>query len=74
MKLKIFAIILALSVVSNAQPVPDNICEGLELEFISHPTNCNLFILCVWELPHVVECRFNEIFDPELRTCVPGEF
>lgn len=70
--MKIFALFLLIAAV-NCQTIPDDICQGIQLDFLPYPGDCRQFILCVFEEPTVVPCqRPGDIFDPNNNACVPG--
>ena len=70
--MKSILIFLLIAVVSS-QDVSDDVCLGIQIDLIPHPTDCSKFIVCVFELPTVMQCRPDEIFMYDIQICVPGE-
>uniref|UniRef100_A0A182J2C7 Chitin-binding type-2 domain-containing protein n=1 Tax=Anopheles atroparvus TaxID=41427 RepID=A0A182J2C7_ANOAO len=53
--------------------VPNDICRGVTVGMIAHPTNCAQYVICVLGQPTVQYCPDNFIFIPELSTCGFGD-
>lgn len=70
--MKSFLIFLLIAAASS-HDVSDDVCLGIQIDLIPHPTDCSKFIVCVFELPTVMQCRPNEIFNYESQICLPGE-
>ncbi|KFB41686.1 hypothetical protein ZHAS_00009315 [Anopheles sinensis] len=53
--------------------VPNDICRGVTVGMIAHPTNCGQYVICVLGQPTVQYCPDDFIFIPELSTCGFGD-
>ncbi|KAL7014690.1 hypothetical protein ACKWTF_016070 [Chironomus riparius] len=61
----VVGIILLQSVAQiNGQDVGPSFCtdQGHSTGVLSHPTNCTLFVLCVFSMPFVQECERDSVF------------
>lgn len=48
--------------------VPDNVCEGKDLDLIAHPCECSKYIVCHFGSNIMVQqCGPEEIFDPNIN-------
>lgn len=48
---------------TSAPPNFDGICDGLEFNFISHPSDCGKAIFCFQQEPVIRECPPGQIFN-----------
>jgi hypothetical protein len=53
-------------------PNYEAICENVIFGVFPSPINCKEFIICQSSRPQLNSCPDNSIFDPFLRSCVPG--
>ena len=47
-------------------------CKGITFERFPHPDNCFQFVVCVNEIPSIVDCDPNEVFYN--GGCVEGKY
>lgn len=58
---------------SKVNPSIDDICVGITLGFLEHPFTCLAFILCIFELPDIINCpNHTPVYDPSRQQCVEG--
>lgn len=53
--------------------VPTDLCRGVTVGMIEHPTDCTRYVICVLGQPNVQQCPDNTIFIAELATCGFGD-
>uniref|UniRef100_A0A182PLU6 Chitin-binding type-2 domain-containing protein n=1 Tax=Anopheles epiroticus TaxID=199890 RepID=A0A182PLU6_9DIPT len=53
--------------------VPNDICRGVTVGMIAHPTDCTQYVICVLGQPTIQRCPDNFIFISELSTCGFGD-
>ncbi|XP_041783345.1 uncharacterized protein LOC121599540 [Anopheles merus] len=53
--------------------VPSDICRGVTVGMIVHPSDCTQYVICVLGQPTIQRCPDNFIFIPELSTCGFGD-
>ncbi|XP_049298649.1 uncharacterized protein LOC125771744 [Anopheles funestus] len=53
--------------------VPNDICRGVTVGMIAHPTDCTQYVICVLGQPTIQRCPDNFIFISELATCGFGD-
>ncbi|KAL7014689.1 hypothetical protein ACKWTF_016069 [Chironomus riparius] len=73
---KLFVILFLISsiFVSTNARIPEGFCDDTEIvEFLPHPENCFQFVLCIMQLPTVVDCEANQIFNEETSRCEDGD-
>jgi hypothetical protein len=51
----------------------DNPCNGTFFGHIPHETYCDRFINCIFGIPIEHLCEENNVFDPEIKDCAPGD-
>ncbi|XP_065085719.1 chitin-binding domain protein cbd-1-like [Ochlerotatus camptorhynchus] len=54
------------------EDIPHDICRGVVIDAIPHPSDCTQFIVCVLGQPTVEQCPPNYIFYPLFRVCGYG--
>uniref|UniRef100_A0A182QN52 Chitin-binding type-2 domain-containing protein n=1 Tax=Anopheles farauti TaxID=69004 RepID=A0A182QN52_9DIPT len=51
---------------------PNELCFGLGLQVLPYPGNCYMYIFCLENLGTIATCPPNQIFNPVVRACAPG--
>lgn len=52
---------------------PSLFCAGISAGVLPYPGNCYQYILCLNGLGAISECGLNQIFNPVVGVCVPGD-
>ncbi|XP_050094296.1 chitin-binding domain protein cbd-1-like [Anopheles aquasalis] len=53
--------------------VPTDLCRGVTIGMLEHPTDCTRYVICVLGQPNVQQCPDNFIFIAELAVCGFGD-
>lgn len=56
-------------------PAPPNfndMCRGIVVDLLAHPTDCTQFVVCVLGRYSLEQCGANQIFYPAIRVCGYG--
>uniref|UniRef100_A0A182RJS3 Chitin-binding type-2 domain-containing protein n=1 Tax=Anopheles funestus TaxID=62324 RepID=A0A182RJS3_ANOFN len=48
-------------------------CKGVIIDMISHPGNCNKYIICVLGKPNIQSCGKNQVFYSDIKLCAFGD-
>ncbi|XP_070496066.1 uncharacterized protein [Chironomus tepperi] len=68
-----FVLILSIFV-SKSLGLPAGFCDGINtVQFFPHPDNCIQFVICIWEMPTVVDCEATQVYNPATSRCEEGD-
>lgn len=52
----------------------DGICNGTAtVEIIPHPDDCTKYVICIFQIPSIVECLPGTVFNYLTDRCEPGK-